>query len=61
VALEAGESEALVGELAGHTDRATIDHYKKLRNAPLHQAATRVAETIKRVGIEGTPRSSEKS
>jgi integrase len=55
IALESGESEALVGELAGHVDRATIDYYKKLRNGPLHQAATRVAGTIARAGIEATP------
>jgi integrase len=56
VALEAGESEALVGELAGQVDRATIDFYKKLRNAPLHQAASRVASAIEQAGI--TPESS---
>ncbi len=60
IALESGESEALVGELAGQTDRATIDFYKKLRNGPLHQAASRVAETIARAGIAGTPLPSEK-
>jgi integrase len=51
VALESGESEALVGELAGQTDRSTLDFYKKVRNAPLHLAASRVAETIERAGI----------
>jgi integrase len=52
VALESGESEALVGELAGHVDRDTIDFYKKLRNPALHQAASRVAQTIERAGID---------
>lgn len=51
VALESGESEALVGELAGHVDRATIDFYKKLRNASVHQAASRVADHIAHAGI----------
>jgi integrase len=52
VALESGESEAVVGELAGHVDRDTIDFYKKLRDGPLHQAASRVAATIARAGID---------
>ena len=52
VALESGEGEAVVGELAGHVDRDTIDFYKKLRNGPLHQAASRVSRTIGRVGID---------
>jgi integrase len=51
LALEAGESEAMVGELAGHVDRDTIDFYKKLRNVPLHQAAARVASAIEKAGI----------
>ena len=52
VALESGEGEAVVGELAGHVDRDTIDFYKKLRNGPLHQAASRISRTIGRVGID---------
>ena len=52
VALESGEGEAVVGELAGHVDRDAIDSYKKLRNGPLHQAASRISRTIGRVGID---------
>jgi integrase len=52
VALESGESEAMVGELAGHVDRGSIDFYKQIRNGPLHQAASRVAGTIERAGID---------
>lgn len=54
-AVESGESEALVSELAGHADPATLGIYKKIRNQPLHQAARRVAQTIERAGIVGTP------
>jgi hypothetical protein len=49
----------LVSELAGHFDRATLDFYKKLRNGPLHQAASRVAETIARAGIGVAPQSDQ--
>jgi len=55
VALESGESETMVAELAGHTDRATLDFYKKIRNGPLHQAASRVTASIARAGIGGPP------
>lgn len=55
VAVEAGESDGLVSELAGHADRATLDIYKKVRSKVLHQAARRVAQTIERAGIVAAP------
>jgi integrase len=53
MAVEAGEDAAIVSELAGHADRASLDFYKKVRNQRLHQASRRVAESIARAGIEG--------
>jgi integrase len=53
MAIESGEDGAIVSELAGHADHATLDFYKKIRNQPLHQAARRVAQTIERAGISG--------
>ncbi len=54
-AVESGESEAMVSELAGHADRATLDFYKKVRNAPLHRAAARVAAAVEAAGIRSEP------
>lgn len=55
IAVESGEDSAIVSELAGHVDPATLDFYKKVRNPRIHQAARRVAQTIERVGIVGVP------
>lgn len=50
-AVEAGETEAMVAELAGQAGRASVDFYKKVRNQAVHQAASRVAKSIERAGI----------
>jgi integrase len=66
IAVESGEDGAIVSELAGHADPASLEFYKKIRNRRLHQAARRVAETIGRVGtsdsaVDLQPAASEKS
>jgi integrase len=53
VAVESGEDGEIVSELAGQSDRASLDFYKKIRNHRLHQASRRVAATIARAGIAG--------
>jgi integrase len=55
IAVESGEDGEIVSELAGQTDRSSLDFYKKIRNRRLHQASRRVAATIARAGIAGPP------
>lgn len=55
VAIEAGESGNVVSELAGHTNPATMQFYQKIRNAPLHDAARRVSESISTMLRDSTP------
>ena len=53
MAVESGEDGEIVSELAGQSDRASLDFYKKIRNRRLHQASRRVAGTIARAGTAG--------